>query len=123
VNNKKFPLKNRCCTPPSNEINFERENIGTRRENERSAVYSGLSCRGGHSPRTDHFFSFLTRLHPGGKKEKERERDRERERDGRGGGGELAPGERSPVKAFALKLCNLGRKFAFELLGKPRAAV
>jgi len=58
-----------------------------------------------------------------GERKRKREKEIERERDGRGGGGELAPGERSPVKAFALKLCNLGRKFAFELLGKPRAAV
>ena len=55
---------------------------------------------------------------------REKEKGRERDKEGRGGGRrELAPGERSPVKAFALKLCNLGRKFAFELLGKPRAAV
>lgn len=44
----------------------------------------------------------------------EREQQGERERWRR---------TRSPVKAFALKLCNLGRKFAFELSGKPRRSI
>lgn len=49
----------------------------------------------------------------------EKEREKERGEGGRVG----AESARSPVKTFALKLCNLGRKFAFELSGKPRLAI
>jgi len=49
--------------------------------------------------------------------------ERKRERGRESGRRELVSSARRPVKAFALKLCNLGRKFAFELSGKPRTAV